>query len=381
MLEDESNTHLNRTAGVRSPGRLGGTVQLIGDDLFATQPAGSAGDRARRPTPILIKLNQVGTLSETFDTLAPGPPPRLPRDHLGPLRRDRRHHHRRPRRGHRRRSDQDRLGRPFRAARQIQPPAPHRGAPRARTPTSPAGGPSCNAGPRCSRYPHVSRSPLLPALLPSEAHESALSRNVHAPAGHSTVRERPVGLFARGFTGSARSCAPGWHRVEFCRASRPRLPWKPPVGLGLCLVGRSRGVAGRVTPIRKKSLQLLSTRERQREWPSGRTTTTKRYASPTPSDCRNRRRDPPDGRRRHAGAATEHGVPVADAQTRQGRCAGRVLEISTSGNCSTSITNASPSGCPRPRVWGDGYFEITAACRRHPADLFQRRRRSRRRRC
>src|SRR5262249_11018890 len=51
--------------------RLGGSVQLIGDDLFPTQ-----ADRFRRgieglaANAILIKLNQVGTLSETLDTLS-----------------------------------------------------------------------------------------------------------------------------------------------------------------------------------------------------------------------------------------------------------------------------------------------------------------------
>ncbi|MCA1684560.1 MAG: phosphopyruvate hydratase, partial [Planctomycetia bacterium] len=50
--------------------RLGGSVQLIGDDLFATQ-----SDRLRRGieagagNAVLIKLNQVGTLSETLDTI------------------------------------------------------------------------------------------------------------------------------------------------------------------------------------------------------------------------------------------------------------------------------------------------------------------------
>jgi enolase len=49
---------------------LGGHVQLIGDDLFATQ-----ADRLRQGierhagNAILIKLNQVGTLSETFDAI------------------------------------------------------------------------------------------------------------------------------------------------------------------------------------------------------------------------------------------------------------------------------------------------------------------------
>jgi enolase len=51
--------------------RLGAKVQLVGDDLFVTQ-----ADRLRQgierkaANAILIKPNQVGTLSETFDTLA-----------------------------------------------------------------------------------------------------------------------------------------------------------------------------------------------------------------------------------------------------------------------------------------------------------------------
>jgi enolase len=50
--------------------RLGGALQLIGDDLFATQ-----ADRLRRgveskaANAVLIKLNQVGTLSETLDAI------------------------------------------------------------------------------------------------------------------------------------------------------------------------------------------------------------------------------------------------------------------------------------------------------------------------
>ncbi len=50
--------------------RLGGTVQLIGDDLFATQTHRlQQGIQRHAANAILIKLNQVGTLSETFDTL------------------------------------------------------------------------------------------------------------------------------------------------------------------------------------------------------------------------------------------------------------------------------------------------------------------------
>ncbi len=51
--------------------RLGQSVQLIGDDLFATQIARlRAGIDRGAGNAILIKLNQVGTLSETFDAIA-----------------------------------------------------------------------------------------------------------------------------------------------------------------------------------------------------------------------------------------------------------------------------------------------------------------------
>ncbi|MEA2620838.1 MAG: enolase, partial [Chloroflexota bacterium] len=50
--------------------RLGGSVQLIGDDLFATQSERlRQGIECRAANAILIKPNQVGTLSETLDTL------------------------------------------------------------------------------------------------------------------------------------------------------------------------------------------------------------------------------------------------------------------------------------------------------------------------
>ncbi len=50
--------------------RLGGKVQLIGDDLFTTQVERlRQGIEHRAGNAILIKLNQVGTLTETFDAL------------------------------------------------------------------------------------------------------------------------------------------------------------------------------------------------------------------------------------------------------------------------------------------------------------------------
>ena len=49
---------------------LGSKVQLIGDDLFATQSARLArGIEDKAANAVLIKVNQVGTLSETLDAL------------------------------------------------------------------------------------------------------------------------------------------------------------------------------------------------------------------------------------------------------------------------------------------------------------------------
>jgi len=51
--------------------RLGDKVQLIGDDLFVTQADRIArGIEQRAGNAVLIKVNQVGTLSETLDALA-----------------------------------------------------------------------------------------------------------------------------------------------------------------------------------------------------------------------------------------------------------------------------------------------------------------------
>jgi enolase len=52
-------------------GRLGDRVQLVGDDVFVTNEARLArGIDAHVANAILIKVNQIGTLSETLDTMA-----------------------------------------------------------------------------------------------------------------------------------------------------------------------------------------------------------------------------------------------------------------------------------------------------------------------
>ncbi len=50
--------------------RLGGKIQIMGDDLFVTNVERlSQGIDAKTANSILIKVNQIGTLTETFDTI------------------------------------------------------------------------------------------------------------------------------------------------------------------------------------------------------------------------------------------------------------------------------------------------------------------------
>ena len=50
--------------------KLGERVQLIGDDLFATNPARlQRGIVARAANAVLVKMNQIGTLTETFEVM------------------------------------------------------------------------------------------------------------------------------------------------------------------------------------------------------------------------------------------------------------------------------------------------------------------------
>lgn len=50
--------------------KLGGKIQLVGDDLFVTNPARlSDGIGRGLANSILVKVNQIGTLSETLDAV------------------------------------------------------------------------------------------------------------------------------------------------------------------------------------------------------------------------------------------------------------------------------------------------------------------------
>ena len=110
---------------------LGDRVQLVGDDLFVTNP-----ERLRRgidegvANSILVKVNQIGTLTETLEAIALAHDAGLHGGHLAPLGRDRGHDDRRPRRRHERRPDQDGRPRALRPRREVQPAPADRGGAR-----------------------------------------------------------------------------------------------------------------------------------------------------------------------------------------------------------------------------------------------------------
>jgi enolase len=65
MAEDDWDGWARLTAA------LGGRVQLVGDDVFVTDPARlERGVAAGVANAILVKVNQIGTLTETLDTMA-----------------------------------------------------------------------------------------------------------------------------------------------------------------------------------------------------------------------------------------------------------------------------------------------------------------------
>ncbi len=106
---------------------LGAKIQLVGDDLFVTNVERlSRGIQAGVANSILIKVNQIGTLSETLASMRMAADAGYTRRGVAPLGRNRGHVHRRSGGGHRSRADQDRLGQPHRPHREVQPVAAHR---------------------------------------------------------------------------------------------------------------------------------------------------------------------------------------------------------------------------------------------------------------
>ena len=106
---------------------LGKQIQLVGDDIFVTNPEiFQRGIDQGIANSILIKLNQIGTLTETLEAMQMAARRGLHGGGFAPLGRNRRPVHRRPGGGHRRRPDQDRFGQPHRPHLQVQPVAAHR---------------------------------------------------------------------------------------------------------------------------------------------------------------------------------------------------------------------------------------------------------------
>ena len=97
----------------------------------AASPSGVANS-------ILIKVNQIGTLTETLEAIRLAQARRLHRGHLAPLGRDRGRDDRRPRRRHGRGPDQDGRAGELGARRQVQPAPAHRGGARRCAPIIPA---------------------------------------------------------------------------------------------------------------------------------------------------------------------------------------------------------------------------------------------------
>ena len=69
-IEDPLSRGATGTAGSRSPTALGDRVQIVGDDLFVTNPTRLADGIARgAANALLVKVNQIGTLTETLDAV------------------------------------------------------------------------------------------------------------------------------------------------------------------------------------------------------------------------------------------------------------------------------------------------------------------------
>ncbi len=112
---------------------LGDKIQIVGDDLFVTNTQFVArGIREKSTNAVLIKLNQIGTVTETIEAIHMCQKAGWGYVVLAPLGRDRGRLPGRLRRGHGRRPDQDRLRLPQRAHRQVQPPPGNRGRTRPR---------------------------------------------------------------------------------------------------------------------------------------------------------------------------------------------------------------------------------------------------------
>ena len=108
-------------------GAIGDKVQLVGDDLFVTNTERAcARHRKGVANSILVKVNQIGTLTETLETVETAHKAGYTGGDVAPLRRDRGRDHRRPGGRDQLRPDQDRLAVALGPAGQVQPADPDR---------------------------------------------------------------------------------------------------------------------------------------------------------------------------------------------------------------------------------------------------------------
>ena len=102
--------------------RLGSRVQLVGDDLFVTNKKRLARGIAQKAgNAILVKVNQIGTLTEAFEAMDLARRSGVPSHCFPPLGGDGGLLHRGYRGGGRSRPDQNRGSLPGRAHSQVQP--------------------------------------------------------------------------------------------------------------------------------------------------------------------------------------------------------------------------------------------------------------------
>ena len=95
---------------------LGDRVQIVGDDIFVTNPGRlRRGIAERVANSLLVKLNQIGTITETLNAVALAQRSQLRVHDQPPVGRNGGHHDRRPGGGHQLRADQDRRARPGRS--------------------------------------------------------------------------------------------------------------------------------------------------------------------------------------------------------------------------------------------------------------------------
>ena len=193
-----------------------------------TPSACSAASTPASANSILIKVNQIGTLTETLAAIDAGARGRLHGGHVAPLGRDRGHDDRRPRRRHRLRADQDRRAVALGPRGEVQPAAAHRGGARRRRRVP---GPLASSAqgirlpqesaPRRERRPN-GRRPRSHAPMPAAPRRARAMRKPRAVAAGRT-RPASAGTASAGSRCSVVHGRAGGplHRPGDCPTSRP----------------------------------------------------------------------------------------------------------------------------------------------------------------